>query len=267
MSAGSRKSLLRPCVSSLQPPSGFSWCSHEMFACEPAQAGDRNVLVFDPARPEDAVADADRDLNGLFWIEISRGEPMVLGDILANPRAFMATRSTPGSATPMHCRRWADCRARKRLVAQYRAQGPRAFQERPQHSAKRAGMLEEMRGRFRERPQSGRRNNHFGLGTGGPYGLEPKVWPRRLEPSSRNVGTPVRPAWVKPSHRIANGCGTELWDEKSSVPLNQLKTFDFSCWTGGAEGDRTPDLRNAIATLSQLSYGPTCRPPGWSGDG
>ena len=28
---------------------------------------------------------------------------------------------------------------------------------------------------------------------------------------------------------------------------------------GGAEGDRTPDLRNAIATLSQLSYGPTSR--------
>ena len=27
-------------------------------------------------------------------------------------------------------------------------------------------------------------------------------------------------------------------------------------WNGGAEGDRTPDLRNAIATLSQLSYGP-----------
>src|SRR5262245_3904078 len=25
---------------------------------------------------------------------------------------------------------------------------------------------------------------------------------------------------------------------------------------GGAEGDRTPDLRNAIATLSPLSYGP-----------
>ena len=30
---------------------------------------------------------------------------------------------------------------------------------------------------------------------------------------------------------------------------------------GGAEGDRTPDLRNAIATLSQLSYGPTSSPP------
>jgi hypothetical protein len=33
-----------------------------------------------------------------------------------------------------------------------------------------------------------------------------------------------------------------------------------SCWCqrgfGGAEGDRTPDLRIANATLSQLSYGP-----------
>ena len=27
-------------------------------------------------------------------------------------------------------------------------------------------------------------------------------------------------------------------------------------WSGGAEGDRTPDLCNAIAALSQLSYGP-----------
>ena len=27
---------------------------------------------------------------------------------------------------------------------------------------------------------------------------------------------------------------------------------------GGAEEDRTPDLRIANATLSQLSYGPTC---------
>ena len=30
---------------------------------------------------------------------------------------------------------------------------------------------------------------------------------------------------------------------------------------GGAEGDRTPDLCNAIAALSQLSYGPV---PFWS---
>ncbi len=27
---------------------------------------------------------------------------------------------------------------------------------------------------------------------------------------------------------------------------------------GGAEGNRTPDLRIANATLSQLSYGPGC---------
>ena len=31
---------------------------------------------------------------------------------------------------------------------------------------------------------------------------------------------------------------------------------------GGDEGDRTPDLCNAIAALSQLSYGPEPFPPG-----
>src|SRR3954449_3550977 len=36
---------------------------------------------------------------------------------------------------------------------------------------------------------------------------------------------------------------------------------DIFCLNGGAEGDRTPDLRNAIATLSQLSYGPTSFTP------
>ncbi|MDF2764572.1 MAG: hypothetical protein K0S81_1566 [Rhodospirillales bacterium] len=29
------------------------------------------------------------------------------------------------------------------------------------------------------------------------------------------------------------------------------------CWNGGAEGNRTPDLYNAIVALSQLSYGPS----------
>ena len=35
-------------------------------------------------------------------------------------------------------------------------------------------------------------------------------------------------------------------------------TLDYRCQLaiGGAEGDRTPDLRIANATLSQLSYGP-----------
>ena len=37
---------------------------------------------------------------------------------------------------------------------------------------------------------------------------------------------------------------------------------------GGAVGDRTPDLRNAIATLSQLSYGPKpFHPPGLGAGG
>ena len=31
---------------------------------------------------------------------------------------------------------------------------------------------------------------------------------------------------------------------------------------GGAKGDRTPDLNNAIVALSQLSYGPTRRGSG-----
>ncbi len=33
----------------------------------------------------------------------------------------------------------------------------------------------------------------------------------------------------------------------------------ISCSFGGAEGIRTPDLRSAIAALSQLSYGPRRR--------
>ena len=37
-------------------------------------------------------------------------------------------------------------------------------------------------------------------------------------------------------------------------PANRLAWRDFL--NGGAEGDRTPDLRIANATLSQLSYGP-----------
>lgn len=34
--------------------------------------------------------------------------------------------------------------------------------------------------------------------------------------------------------------------------------FEFSEkeWNGGAKGNRTPDLYNAIVALSQLSYGP-----------
>ena len=51
-----------------------------------------------------------------------------------------------------------------------------------------------------------------------------------------------------------------LWD-RSEGPRgrdgpNRLKNNVIFCLNGGAEGDRTPDLCNAIAALSQLSYGP-----------
>ena len=41
-----------------------------------------------------------------------------------------------------------------------------------------------------------------------------------------------------------------------------VKSLERRFWrkvNGGAEGDRTPDLRIANATLSQLSYGPMMR--------
>ena len=42
---------------------------------------------------------------------------------------------------------------------------------------------------------------------------------------------------------------------RSLWPENRL--FEGNCGrVGGAEGDRTPDLLNAIQALSQLSYGP-----------
>ena len=52
----------------------------------------------------------------------------------------------------------------------------------------------------------------------------------------------------------------QLWDENVVLPQSGFyraaENYRIFCLNGGAEGDRTPDLRNAIATLSQLSYGP-----------
>ena len=58
-----------------------------------------------------------------------------------------------------------------------------------------------------------------------------------------------------------------------SVPAKRPGTGGFRrvrSWTsvcreagGGAEGNRTPDLRIANATLSQLSYGPVRHGPQW----
>jgi hypothetical protein len=43
----------------------------------------------------------------------------------------------------------------------------------------------------------------------------------------------------------------------SEVALQQIRaSITGICKIGGAEGDRTPDLMNAIHALSQLSYGP-----------
>ena len=36
----------------------------------------------------------------------------------------------------------------------------------------------------------------------------------------------------------------------------RVRTLRVESEIGGAEGDRTPDLMNAIHALSQLSYGP-----------
>jgi hypothetical protein len=48
---------------------------------------------------------------------------------------------------------------------------------------------------------------------------------------------------------------TPAWD-KCLSSYSFLMPYKGLGRDGGAEGDRTPDLRNAIATLSQLSYGP-----------
>ena len=39
----------------------------------------------------------------------------------------------------------------------------------------------------------------------------------------------------------------------------RVSPFLFSTYFGGAEGDRTPDLMNAIHALSHLSYGPVIK--------
>ena len=46
--------------------------------------------------------------------------------------------------------------------------------------------------------------------------------------------------------------------EPQLIPLQAPAALGcvISCGFGGAEGIRTPDLRSAIAALSQLSYGP-----------
>lgn len=64
-------------------------------------------------------------------------------------------------------------------------------------------------------------------------------------------------AWmvIAPSIREARISG--LFGDWMSVPLmRQAQMNSADNYSGGDEGDRTPDLRNAIASLSQLSYVP-----------
>ncbi len=54
----------------------------------------------------------------------------------------------------------------------------------------------------------------------------------------------------------------EIKPVETKKPWNTLRVQGFSVWNlGGAEEDRTPDLRIANATLSQLSYRPKIRRP------
>lgn len=62
--------------------------AYELFACEPAQAGGRSFLVFDPARPAQFGADADWDADDRPWVEAFHGEPMTREEVLTDPRRF-----------------------------------------------------------------------------------------------------------------------------------------------------------------------------------
>ena len=52
-------------------------------------------------------------------------------------------------------------------------------------------------------------------------------------------------------HKILNLARLPIPPSEQKLSFSELRSRD------GAEGDRTPDLCNAIAALSQLSYSPT----------
>jgi hypothetical protein len=54
----------------------------------------------------------------------------------------------------------------------------------------------------------------------------------------------------------------KIWASAPATPNYPVKSGGYLWGIGGAEGDRTPDLVNAIHALSQLSYGPV---PGMAG--
>ena len=51
-------------------------------------------------------------------------------------------------------------------------------------------------------------------------------------------------------------CGADVTTKQKGLSTHCAKPLFSFRRIGGAEGDRTPDLYNAIVALSQLSYGP-----------
>lgn len=88
----------------------------------------------------------------------------------------------------------------------------------------------------------------------------PDERPRRANAAHVHI---VRARWFFSAIRLRKSTRTA----RQGAPVSESGNVDYTspraslsdaCGKedGGAEGDRTPDLRNAIATLSQLSYGP-----------
>ena len=68
------------------------------------------------------------------------------------------------------------------------------------------------------------------------------------------------PCYAPPMGRAGSGQSVRVGDngQNTRVADDQwMNMAGFTGGTGGAEGNRTPDLLNAIQALSQLSYGPT----------
>ena len=63
------------------------------------------------------------------------------------------------------------------------------------------------------------------------------------------------PAELPGRYRVASPRG------RTKMGMGPILPYPFGV-SGGAEENRTPDLRIANATLSQLSYGPRCRTGG-----
>ena len=61
----------------------------------------------------------------------------------------------------------------------------------------------------------------------------------------------------RPSH----GSSRQAFDQGEGAAVKKMAGLTGHCGIGGAEGDRTLDLRIANATLSQLSYRPITNMP------